>query len=183
MAEAGPVERGPLFRIVRDQRVAFVIVGGFNTMLGTALFVLFQLVFERLEVGRFDYVLSLVCAHAGSVMCSFGMQRTLVFRVRGHFWRDFVRFTGVSMGALGLNLVLLTILVEGAHLPKIPAQLIVTLVIAVGTYFLHRDFSFRRGDRRSRKPDTTDPEKPERAGATVLNVEARIDGPTQRRVQ
>ena len=144
LAEAGPHERGPLFRVVRDQRVAFVIIGGVNTVLGTAWFVGFQLLFERLSLGRFDYVLSLFCAHAASVLCSFAMQRLLVFRVRGHFGRDFVRFAGVSLTALGLNLVLLTLLVEGTALPTIPAQLIVTAVIAIGTYFAHRDFSFHR---------------------------------------
>ena len=157
LAEVGPPERGPLFRVVRDQRVAFVIIGGFNTVLGTAWFIGFQLLFESLSLGRFDYVLSLVCAHAASVLCSFVMQRLLVFRVRGHFGRDFVRFTGVSLTALGLNLVLLTLLVEGTTLPTIPAQLIVTAVIAVGTYFAHRDFSFRREGRVKEAPRPTEP--------------------------
>jgi len=135
---------GPLSRWVRDQRVAFVLVGGFNTVLGTAWFIAFQLFFERIEIGRFDYILSLVCAHAASVLCSFVMQRYLVFRVRGRVLLDLVRFVSVSLTSLGLNLVLLPLVVEVLGVPKIPAQLLVTAVLALGTYFLHRDFSFRR---------------------------------------
>lgn len=147
MTEQEGPEHGPLFRLVRDQRVAFLVVGAFNTVLGTVLFVAFQLLFQHLDVGPLDYLLSLVCAHATSVLCSFVMQRTLVFRVRGSFWKDFVRFTGVSLTALGINMALLTAFVELLNMPKIPAQLAVTALIAVGTYFAHRDFSFRRPGR------------------------------------
>jgi len=141
---AGATDRGRIFKIVRDQRVAFLLVGGLNTVLGTGWFIVFQLLFDRMHIGRFDYMISLVCAQAASIMCSFIMQRTLVFRVHGNFWLDFVRFASVSMSALGINLVLLPFFVEVFSMPKIPAQLLATAIIAVSTYFAHREFSFRR---------------------------------------
>lgn len=144
MVEIVSRHRGPLFRVISDQRVAFLLVGAFNTVFGTVLFVAFQLLYEALRVGRFDYMLSLLSAHAGSVICSFALQRNLVFRVKGRVWLDFIRFVGVSLTALGVNLLLLTVLVETFAIPKIPSQLIVTACIAVGTFFLHRDFSFSR---------------------------------------
>ncbi|NKX93594.1 GtrA family protein [Sanguibacter hominis ATCC BAA-789] len=130
--------------ILADRRVAYVIVGGLNTLLGTAWFVAFQLLFQALDVGRFDYMAALVCAQAASIMTSFLAQRYFVFKVRGHFWADLARFATVSMTAFGVNLALLPICVELLGWPKIPAQLAVTAIIAVATYIAHRDFSFRR---------------------------------------
>lgn len=124
--------------------MAFLLVGGFNTLFGTLLFVLFQLLFESLNIGRFDYLLSLVCAQVTSIFTSYIAQRYLVFRVRGKFWFDLGKFSLVSMSAFAANLVLLPFCVELLGFPKIPAQLAVTAAIAIATYLAHRDFSFRR---------------------------------------
>ncbi len=143
-AARGSSWRNAAFSLVRDRRVAFLVVGAFNTVLGTAWFIGFQLLNSTLHVGRFDYLLSLVSAQLASLLCSFVAQRYLVFRVRGQFWADFFRFAAVSTTAFFINLALLTASVELLSWPKIPAQLAVTAVIAVGTYVAHRDFSFRR---------------------------------------
>ncbi len=42
---------GPLFRLIRDQRVAFLIVGGMNTAIGTVWFVVFLWLFPQGAVG------------------------------------------------------------------------------------------------------------------------------------
>src|SRR5215207_2981640 len=39
-------EKGPLFRFVRDQRVAFILVGGTNTVVGALWFIAFQLLLQ-----------------------------------------------------------------------------------------------------------------------------------------
>ncbi|MGO9102065.1 MAG: hypothetical protein ACLP9Y_22425, partial [Mycobacterium sp.] len=59
---------GPLFRLIRDQRVAFLIVGGMNTAIGTAWFVLFLWLFPHGAVG---YLSALLCAHLAAVLCAF----------------------------------------------------------------------------------------------------------------
>ncbi|GAB2552370.1 GtrA family protein [Leucobacter ruminantium] len=160
-AETVP-EPGLFLRIIKDRRIAFMIVGGMNTVLGTLWFIGYQLVFEALHVGRFDYILSLVCAQITSVFTSFLSQRYLVFRVRGRFWGDLARFALVSTSAFGANLVLLPLCVELLGLPKIPAQLAVTAVIAISSYLAHRDFSFRRKSPNDMKQhDATPPQRSE----------------------
>ncbi|MDC7123250.1 GtrA family protein [Cellulomonas fimi] len=139
-------EPGLLFRIVRDQRVAFLIVGGINTFLGTAWFVLFQsLLGDRL--GSYTYLVSLLCAHVAAVLTAFVLYRRFVFRVRGHVWVDLARFELVNLSALGINALALPFVVEVIGLAPIPAQLAVTCVTALISYFGHRDFSFRRSAR------------------------------------
>lgn len=142
---------GPLFRVIKDQRVAFLLVGGFNTVLGTAWFIVFQLAFGQ-NLGRFGYLASLGCAHVAAVITAFVLYRYLVFRVRGHLWLDLFRFWLVNLTALGINAVTLPILIEVSGWPPIVCQLLVTCVTALVSYFGHRDFSFRR-----KRADPADP--------------------------
>ncbi|MET7135755.1 GtrA family protein [Cellulosimicrobium sp. MI9406] len=134
---------GPLFKIVKDQRVAFLIVGGFNTFLGTAWFVAFELLF-RGHLGAYGYMASLVCAHVAAVLCAFVLYRKFVFRVTGHVWLDLARFEVVNLAALAVNVVALPFVVELVGLSPIPAQLLITCVTALISYFGHKGFSFHR---------------------------------------
>lgn len=143
-------ELGPLFRLVRDQRVAFLIVGMINTVLGTLYFILFQTILGQ-RFGTFTYMLSLGLAHIAAVLCAFVLHRRFVFRVRGHLWLDLGRFELVNLGALAFNAIALPFAVQILGFAPIPAQLAVTAVTALVSYFGHRNFSFRRA-RASQSP-------------------------------
>lgn len=143
--EAAPP--GPLIRLLRDQRVAFLVVGGINTVVGFALFIACSETVGRLADHRFGAlagsVVTLVIAHVLSVLFAFVMHRRFVFRVRGHVLRDLVRFWSVYLTAGAINLVALPVLVEmGLH--RIPAQAIIIAATTFLSYFGHRRFSFRR---------------------------------------
>ncbi|PFX00386.1 hypothetical protein CJ469_04569 [Nocardia farcinica] len=131
---------GPLLRVVRRQELAFAVVGAFNTALGMALTVLWLLV---LGAGVSPAVAPAL-AYAVSIVVAFTLHRTLVFRVRGRLVRDFVAFVVVNSGGLLMNMVLLQLAVQVAHLPRIPAALGVMAVVAVASFFGHRHISFRR---------------------------------------
>lgn len=132
---------GPLLRLIRDQRVAFLIVGGINTAIGTGWFVLFLWLFPH---GAAGYLGALVCAHIAAVLCAFVLYRRFVFRVTGHVLRDLARFELVNLSTLGFNLAALPVLVEMFGWPVLPSQLVVTGVTVVYSWFAHRGFSFRR---------------------------------------
>ncbi|GAB3385134.1 hypothetical protein GCM10027568_01780 [Humibacter soli] len=132
-----------LSRIIRDQRVAFLLVGGFNTAFGYAMFVLFQWLFGD-SLGRFGYLVSLVCSYAVAIFVAFLLHRYLVFRVRGHFWLDLTRFTLVNLLTLGINAVVLPLVIEVTGAPPVIAQAGVALFSAVASYVAHKYFSFRR---------------------------------------
>ncbi len=131
---------GPLFRIVKDQRIAFLLVGATNTVIGTGWFVFF----EMLVGHRFGYISSLLMAHVAAVLCAFWLYRWFVFRVHGHVWRDLARFEVVNLTSLGINLVCLPFVVEVVGLSPIPAQLLITLITMMVSFFGHKRFSFRR---------------------------------------
>lgn len=131
---------GPLMRICRNQAVAFLLVGGVNTALGTAWFVVWQLLIGE----RYGYHSAIVLGYLCNVLCAFAMYRYLVFRVRGHVLRDLSRFFAVNFGAFLANISLMTVAVTLLRFPPIPSQFVVTAIMAVVSFFGYRDFSFRR---------------------------------------
>ncbi|MFJ3472241.1 GtrA family protein [Microbacterium maritypicum] len=131
---------GPLLRLFKDRRVAFIIVGIINTGVGFGWFILFELTIGKL----WGYMATLLFAHVASVLCAFVLHRRFVFKVRGHVWLDLARFESVYLVALGVNAVLLPVLVEFANIPPIPAQALIVFVTTMVSWFGHSRFSFRR---------------------------------------
>jgi putative flippase GtrA len=142
-------------RLLRDERVRFVLIGGVNTVVGYALF-------AALDVGVghwIGYLGSLYGSYALAVPLAFVLHRRFTFRVAGSgsTFVDFVRFASVYVVSLAINTALLPLLVEVAHLSPLVAQAITIVVTTLMSYFGHKLFSFRRG---SRPPAATSPETP-----------------------
>lgn len=135
---------GVFLRVVRDQRVAFLIVGAINTLVGFLAFAGFLLTVGKLWGKPWGYLAALACAHVVSVLFAFVLYRFVVFRVRGHVWSDLWRFETVYLSALAVNFVLLPVLVELAHLPVLLAQALIVFVTSVMSWVGHKNYSFRR---------------------------------------
>ncbi|MEU6583579.1 GtrA family protein [Nocardia sp. NPDC046763] len=141
-AETAPA--GPLLRLVRRQEVAFALVGGFNTLMGMVLTIVWLTVLGGVVSKDVAAALSVALAYAVSMVVAFVLHRTLVFRVRGHLLRDFVAFVGVNAVGMVLNMVLLQLAVSLLRVPAKPAAVVVMGLVAVASYFGHRHISFRR---------------------------------------
>jgi putative flippase GtrA len=125
--------------MVKDERVAFVLVGGANTAFSTGLFIGVAWLYPDLPS---PVVLSI--AFIVSLVAVFFVYRKLVFRVRGHFWLDLGRFTLVNLTMFFTNMVLLLVAHEVLGYPQIPSQIAITCVTVIINYFGHKYFSFRR---------------------------------------
>lgn len=136
---------GWLLRVVRDQRTAFLIVGGVNTVSGFLWFAAFHVTVGRLWGPPWGYLATLACAHVVAVLFAFVLYRFVVFRVRGHVLADLWRFETVYLSALAVNFVLLPLLVEIAHLPVLVAQALIMIITSVMSWVGHKNYSFRRG--------------------------------------
>jgi len=136
-----PLPPGPLLRLIQDQRVAFLIVGGFNTLNGLFIFIVCH---QILGDGFARYMTSLAISHVIAVLCAFVLHRRFVFKVQGHVLLDLARFELVNLAALGVNAVLLPLFVEVGGQQVVVAQIMAGALAVLGTYFGHRLFSFRR---------------------------------------
>jgi putative flippase GtrA len=132
--------RGMLLRLARRQEVAFAAVGAANTLLGMVMTVVFETLLGR----SWPPAIAVALAYAVCIVFAFVAHRRLVFRVRGHVVRDFVRFVLVNSGGLVLNMAGVQLAVGVLRLPETPATLVVMGLVAVGSYVGHRHFSFRR---------------------------------------
>lgn len=116
------------------------MVGVANSVFGFGVFAGLQLAVG----GRVHYLVILLISHVVNVLEAYVLQRWLVFRVRGRWWRDLARFWSVYLVALAINAPALSLLVEVVHMAVLPAQSIIMVLTAMGTFVAHRSFSFRR---------------------------------------
>jgi putative flippase GtrA len=133
-------ERQRVLGVLDHQVLRFAMVGVLNSVFGFGVFAGLQLTMG----GRMHYLVILVIAHIVAVLEAYVLQRWLVFRVTGRWWRDLARFWSVYLGALAINLVALPLLVEIGQVSVLPAQAIVMLGTALATFVAHRHFTFRR---------------------------------------
>lgn len=126
-------------RLLLGEGARFLVIGVVNSAFGFGVFAALQVTLGRVA----HYLVVLVVAQVIAVLEAYVLQRVVVFRARGRWWRDLVRFSGVYVVALGLNAVLLPLLVEVAKLPVLLAQALVMAVVALGTFIVHRSFTFR----------------------------------------
>lgn len=136
---------GPLLKLFKDRRLAFLFVGAVNTGVGFVWFIAFSMLFRSAAPDEAWTVFAVIaCAQVTSTVSAFFLYRHLVFRVQGHFWLDLFRFCLVYVGAFLLNLLVVPPLKLWLGMDEIVAQFLFTFVIALISWFGHSKFSFRR---------------------------------------
>jgi putative flippase GtrA len=130
-------------RLLADQRVKFLLVGGFNTVAGYGAYALFYWLGGS-SLGALGPLVCLLAAHLVVSTFAFYLYRRLVFGVSGSIVRDYLRFQSVYAVSLALNGVLLWVTTGVLHWNAYAAQALVVTLITIGSYFGHRYFSFRR---------------------------------------
>lgn len=128
--------------IANRKEVRYVLVGGWNTLFGWAVFVALQL-----TVGAtIGYMAVLVIAQVVSITNAYLGYRWLVFRVQGSWWLDFFRFSTVYWIVFAVNLVALPLMVSVLGMNVIVAQTLFLVVTVIASYIAHNRFSFRRSE-------------------------------------
>ena len=123
-----------------EQGLRYVLVGIWNTLFGYGFFAL-------LEITAGDvipYMLVLLVSQAVATLVAYILYRYLVFKVRGHFWRDLGRFLVVYAAAFVVNLAVLPIFVTGLGWNVLASQALVVGGTVIATFFGNRHFAFRR---------------------------------------
>ncbi len=129
-------------RMANRKEVRYVLVGGWNTLFGWAVFVALQL-----TVGAtIGYMAVLVIAQVVSIINAYLCYRWLVFRVQGSWWLDFFRFSTVYWIVFALNIAALPLMVSALGMNVIVAQTVFVVVTVISSYIAHNRFSFRRSD-------------------------------------
>lgn len=134
-----PAIRELAARVATNQPLRFLVVGGWNTGSSYAVFAVTYYLFSPYV----DYLVILVAATVVNVTNAFLCYKFIVFRTRGNYLREYLRFYMVNAVPIGVGFVLLTVAVEGLKMNAYLASALLTAGAAVFSYFGHKNFSFR----------------------------------------
>ncbi len=122
------------FRI--NQKIRFLLVGGFNTVLAYALFVFLFLICD------WNYSTSLITQYIITINISIFTMRYFVFQSHSNLKQEYLKAWGVYLFLLVLNYLYLFI-TSWFEINTILAQGIYIIISTILTFVLHKKYSFR----------------------------------------
>lgn len=90
------------------------------------------------------YMAATVFSQLAPIPVAFPAYRGLIFRSTGRVLADFVRFCSVWVSGMVAAIGGAPVMVELVGLDPVSAQVVITALVAVGSYLAHRFFTFRR---------------------------------------
>ncbi|MDP2795495.1 MAG: GtrA family protein [Sulfurisoma sp.] len=122
-----------------SEKARFLLIGAYNTAFGYGVFALLYVWIHQ----SMHYLVIAAISHLLSVTHSFLAHRYIVFRDRGRIIPAFLRFNAATAATLAFGLLAMTLLVEVVGIAPLISQAIVIALSTVGSYLLHRRFTFR----------------------------------------
>jgi putative flippase GtrA len=134
-----------------EQFVRYVLVGGFNTVFGYALFAFLNWYFTRL--GSYGYMCAWAVTSLISLTVAFLGYKWFVFRTQGNYVAEYIRCLGVYGTTMLVSFVGLTILVTALrhwlYKPELAPYIaagVMTIVTVTISFLGHKNISFKRRD-------------------------------------
>jgi putative flippase GtrA len=125
-------------RRTHAEKIRFLVVGVWNTFFGIGLYTLLVTL-----LGKQLYLLLVVPVNIVAITQNFVLYKFLVFRTKGHYLREYLRFYIVYGPPVLVNLFVLPLLVRVAGLDPRIAQFLFTGVVVFVSWFGHKYFTFR----------------------------------------
>ncbi len=121
------------------EKINYVLVGCYNTVFGYGVFVALYYLFHQ----RIHYLILVVITHVLSITNAYVGYKIFVFKTKGNYLKEYLRFYVVYGFALILNLILLPFVVEIFHVNPVVGQAFVMGFTVVFNYLGHKHYSFR----------------------------------------
>lgn len=119
------------------QKIRFILVGSFNTIIA---YILFGLFYHILEI---HYNISLVLQYVLGVNISIFTMRYFVFQHTTHFYKEYLKAWNTYIVLLALNILWLSLI--DIILPQyiLLSQLLYIIIATALTYICHKYYSFK----------------------------------------
>lgn len=121
------------------EKINYVLVGSYNTVFGYGTFVALYYLFGQ----RIHYLILAVIAYVLSITNAYVGYKIFVFKTKGNYLKEYLRFYVVYGFSLVLTLILLPIIVETFHISPVFGQAFVIVISVVFNYLGHKHFSFK----------------------------------------
>jgi putative flippase GtrA len=119
--------------------IKFLIVGGWNTLFGYGLFIiLFYLPW------KLHYIIVLIISNIIAITNAYICYKFFVFKTRGNYVREYIKFYGVYGVTFLIGLLLLPVFVEVFKIHPVISQGLLLVITIFWSYFGHKHASFKR---------------------------------------
>lgn len=125
--------------IKHRSKVAYLLVGGWNTLFGYGSFALLYMFFS----GRLHPVVILTISYVLSITNAFIGYKMFVFRTKGNILLEYLRFYVVYGVSFAINLILLPVFMNLILLDAYASQALIMILTVIGSYIFHKRFTFR----------------------------------------
>jgi putative flippase GtrA len=129
-----------LARAWRHEGLRYLATGGANTAFAYGLFALCYHVLAPYV----HYMAILVFSTILNITVAYLNYKFVVFRTRGNYVREYLRFYAIYAVPIGLGFLLFPLGVEVLHLNAYVTQALITVITVVLSYFGHKHVSFKR---------------------------------------
>jgi putative flippase GtrA len=134
------MKKGHLYRYLQDEKVRFVLAGGWNTVVGCVVFA----VLHFLLAEKIHYLVIAVLSHLISVFNAWFTHRTFVFKSSAEMLPEYLRFNLSMLLTLLFQVGALWLAVGILGLHPILSQTCIVVLAAALSYVIHSNFSFQK---------------------------------------
>jgi putative flippase GtrA len=135
--------------IARHRRkIDYLLVGGVNTAIGLGAFPALYFLATPYQL---HYMIVLVISQIFCVTVAFFTNKHFVFRTRGNYLTEYLRFSAFYWGYFTFNLILMPLLVEIFGINPVVSQVPISAGIILISYFWHSKVTFVSNKRVSRR--------------------------------
>jgi len=129
-----------LINVISNQKIRYLMTGGYNTLVGYLLFVLIFYYFSS----TLNHYLLLGTCHLIGTIHNFFSYRTFVFKIKSSSLLNYLKFNLVYLFTFSINIILFTLLTKVMNWNLYLAQALILIIIATVGYFLNKYYSFSK---------------------------------------
>lgn len=123
----------------RSKKIRFLFTGGFNTMVSYLLWCgLYYLLGHRFHENVVTTLSTMI-----SINVSYTTFKTVVFKTKRNFLREYFRFYLVYLPTFCISMVCIPFLIRVVHMNGYIAMAVVTAITVIISWFGHEHISFR----------------------------------------
>jgi putative flippase GtrA len=120
------------------QPVLYLIVGGWNTLFGVGLYALLYFLIGH----RINYFVLMIPCNILAITNAYFCYKLFVFRTRGNWLREYLRFYLVYGAAILIGMALVVLFVQVFHMHPVLANILTTGLTVVCSFIGHKRISF-----------------------------------------
>lgn len=127
-------------KIWHNQKFRYLLVGGYNTAFGYGVFALLWWQLNQ----ELHYIVLLTISHVLAVTNAYLGYRHFVFKTKGRWLKEYLRFNVVYLGSFVFNLISLPFVIEHFKIHPLVAQAIILSFTVVISYVVHKRVTFKK---------------------------------------